>query len=131
MNKTYKVNKPEVIDLDAGWYGGGFRFVLEKNNHGYVLNYGAELKKNETISDQKILNFWNDLENIDVWKWRRKYPYWKQKYEPLLDGCAWELKLRNRYGKAKYCYGYESFPRNFGKLIKALNQLFGTEVEWR
>ena len=21
--------------------------------------------------------------------------------------------------------------RNFGKLIKALNQLFGTEVEWR
>ena len=30
-----------------------------------------------------------------------KVPYWKQKYEPLLDGCAWELKLKI-VGKAKY-----------------------------
>ena len=43
---------------------------------------------------------------------------------------SWELKLRNRDGKSKYCHGYASFPRNFKKLIKALNELFGAEVEW-
>ena len=70
------------------------------------------------------------MDKLEVWNWKKKYPYWKQKYEPLLDGCSWELKLRNREGRAKYCSGYESFPRNFKKLIKALNELFESDIDF-
>ena len=47
----------------------------------------------------------------------------------MLDGYNWELKLRDRHGRAKYCSGYESFPRKFKKLIQELNTLFGSEIE--
>ena len=48
----------------------------------------------------------------------------------MLDGCDWKLKLRNRDGRAKFCSGYESFPRKFKDLIKELNKLFGSEIEF-
>ena len=48
----------------------------------------------------------------------------------MLDGCDWKLKLRDRDGRAKYCSGYESFPRKFKDLIKELNNLFGSEIEF-
>ena len=63
---------------------------------------------------------------MGVWKWRKKYPYSKLKFEQLLDGYNWELKLRDRKGRAKYCSGYQSFPRKFNDLIKELNILFGS-----
>ena len=62
--------------------------------------------------------------------WRKKYPYVKPKYEPMLDGYSWELKLRDRNGRAKYCTGYESFPRNFKKLIYELDDLFDSEIDF-
>ena len=64
-----------------------------------------------------------------VWQWHKKYPYWK-KYQPICDGCVWELKLRNRNGRAKYCSGHESFPRKFKDLIKELNILFGASIKF-
>ena len=127
MNKIFK---PEVIDLDAGWYGGGFSFKLEKNKSGSVLDNRFEIKVVPVISDQKIIRFWDRIEEIGVWKWRKKYPYSKLKYEQLLDGYNWELKLRDRKGRAKYCSGYESFPRNFKKLIKVLNELFESDIDF-
>ena len=121
--------KKEVIELDARWYGGGFSFQLQKNNTGLILeNYVESPLVN--IEEIKIINFWEKIEKIRVWQWHKKYPYWKQKYEPLLDGCTWELKLRNRNGRAKYCSGYESFPRKFKDLIKELNNLFGSKIEF-
>ena len=62
--------------------------------------------------------------------WRKKYPYSKLKYELLLDGYNWELKLRDRKGRAKYCSGYQSFPRKFNDLIKELNILFGSKINF-
>ena len=121
--------KQEVIDLEGIWYGGGFSFKLEKDKSGNVFDY-PEIKKTPPISDVKILKFWNTIEKLGVWDWKRKYPYWKQKYEALPDQCSWKLKLRDRNGKTKYCHGYASFPRNFKKLIGELNELFETNVEW-
>ena len=108
--------KEEAIELEAIWYGGGFHFCLDKNS--------------SKIEDYKILSFWDRIEEIGVWKWHKKYPYWKLKYEQLLDGYNWELKLRDRNGRAKYCSGYESFPRKFKDLIKELNTLFGLKIEF-
>ncbi len=82
------------------------------------------------VPDYKILSFWDRIEEMGVWKWRKKYPYSKLKYEQLLDGYNWELKLRDRKGRAKYCSGYQSFPRKFNDLIKELNILFGSKINF-
>ena len=41
------------------------------------------------------------MEELDVWNWKKKYPYWKQKGEAVTDGCHWTLKLRDRKGREK------------------------------
>ena len=102
---------------------------LLENNKARVNTFKS-LGQIIDIKDYKILSFWNKIEEIGVWKWHKKYPYSKLKYEQLLDGYNWELKLRDREGRAKYCSGYESFPRKFKDLIKELNNLFGSKIEF-
>ena len=122
--------KQEVIDLEGTWYGGGFSFKLENDKSGNVFDY-PEIKKTLPISDEKILKFWDNLDKLGVWQWKKKYPYWQQKYESLPDQCSWKLKLRDRKGRAKYSHGYASFPRDFKKLINEFNLLFESKVDWR
>ena len=122
--------KEEVIELEAIWYGGGFHFRLLGDKTGLVVDDFAADDNPSKIEDYKIIEFWKKVEELGVWKWYKKYPYWKQKYEPMLDGCDWKLKLRDRNGRAKYCAGYESFPRKFKKLIRELNNLFGSNIEF-
>ena len=102
---------------------------LLENNKGSIIIPRLDAKIVD-IQDYKILSFWDRIEEIGVWKWHKKYPYSKLKYQQLLDGYNWELKLRDRSGRAKYCSGYESFPRKFKELIKALNDLFGSEIQF-
>ena len=102
---------------------------LLDNKKGSIITPGLNAKIVD-IQDYKILSFWDRIEEIGVWKWHKKYPYSKLKYQQLLDGYSWELKLRDRRGRAKYCSGYESFPRKFKDLIKELNKLFGSEIEF-
>ena len=101
---------------------------LLQNNKGVIIIPSSETKIVD-IQDYKILSFWDRIEEIGVWKWHKKYPYSKLKYEQLLDGYNWELRLRDRNGRAKYCSGYESFPRKFKDLIKELDILFGTNID--
>ena len=102
---------------------------LLENNKGSIITPRLDAKIVD-IQDYKILSFWDRIEEIGVWKWHKKYPYSKLKYQQLLDGYNWELKLRDRRGRAKYCSGYESFPRKFKELIKALNDLFDSEIQF-
>ena len=102
---------------------------LLENNKGSIIIPRLDAKIVD-IQDYKILSFWDRIEEIGVWKWHKKYPYSKLKYQQLLDGYSWELKLRDRRGRAKYCSGYESFPRKFKELIKALNDLFDSEIQF-
>ena len=122
--------KKEVIELEAIWYGGGFHFILKEDKTGLVLRNFVEDSESSKIDENKIIIFWKKVEELGVWKWHKKYPYWKQKYEPLLDGCVWKLKLRDRDGRAKYCSGYESFPRKFKDLITELNHLFNSNIDF-
>ena len=80
------------------------------------------------LEEYKILSFWDKIEQIGVWKWSKKYPVKDPELEQLLDGYNWQLKLRDRKGRAKYCSGYESFPKKFKDLIKELNYLFGSNI---
>jgi len=97
---------------------------LLENNKGRVII--DEIEQIVDVPDYKILSFWDRIEQIGIWKWKKSY---NPKYE-ILDGYQWELKLRDRNGRAKYCSGYESFPRKFKDLIKELNNLFGSKIEF-
>lgn len=72
--------KEEAIELEVIWYGGGFHFRLLNDKIGLVINDFVEDNKPSKIEDYKIINFWNELDKLGVWKWNKKYPYWKQKY---------------------------------------------------
>ena len=120
--------KKEVIELEAIWYGGGFHFKLLDDKNVFIRDGSAYFEPYK-IKDNKIIIFWKKVEELGVWKWKKNYPYWKEK-RLITDGCDWTLKLRDRNGRAKYCSGYESYPRKFRVLIKELNILFEAEIDF-
>ena len=122
-------NKKEVIFYSGFSMEPPKQVELLENNKGKVL---AEAFDGDIVDvpDYKILSVWDRIEEIGVWKWRKKYPYGTQNKLQLLDGYNWELKLRDRNGRAKYCSGYQSFPRKFKDLIKELNILFGSKIKF-
>jgi hypothetical protein len=61
----------------------------------------------------KIINFWKKVEELGFGNGIKNIIIGNQKYQPFPCGCEWKLKLRDRKGRAKYCSGYESFPRKF------------------
>ena len=121
--------KKEVISYSGHSMIPPERVELLENNKASIITPRLDAKIVD-IQDYKILSFWDRIEEIGVWKWHKKYPYSKLRYQQLLDGYNWELKLRDRKGRAKYCSGYESFPRKFKELIKALNDLFGSKIQF-
>tara|TARA_B100000927_G_scaffold72144_1_gene57351 strand:+ start:204 stop:599 length:396 start_codon:yes stop_codon:yes gene_type:complete len=127
--RKLKVNKKEVIFYSGFSMEPPEQVELLENNKGKILASSFDGFIVD-VPDYKILSFWDRIEEMGVWKWRKKYPYSKLKYEQLLDGYNWELKLRDRKGRAKYCSGYQSFPRKFNDLIKELNILFGSKINF-
>jgi len=127
--RKLKVNKKEVIFYSGFSMEPHEQVELLENNKGKILASSFDGFIVD-VPDYKILSFWDRIEEMGVWKWRKKYPYSKLKYEQLLDGYNWELKLRDRKGRAKYCSGYQSFPRKFNDLIKELNILFGSKINF-
>ena len=107
----FSMDPPETLELLVNFEG---RITSDQN------------QKIIKLEEYKILSFWDKIEQIGVWNWSKKYPVKEPELEQLLDGYRWELKLRDRNGKAKYCSGYMSFPRKFKDLIKELNALFGS-----
>jgi len=127
--RKLKVNKKEVIFYSGFSMEPPEQVELLENNKGKILASSFDGFIVD-VPDYKILSFWDRIEEMGVWKWRKKYPYSKLKYEQLLDGYNWELKLRDRKGRVKYCSGYQSFPRKFNDLIKELNILFGSKINF-
>ena len=118
------MKKKEVIFYD----GNAFRSTsntleLKAGNKGIVsgMGYMQEIQ----LTERKIKNFWKKMDELDVWGWEKDY----SPIGSICDGLVWELRLRNKDGKAKVVNGYEEYPHNFNKLIKALNNLFGSKIE--
>ena len=109
----FSMDPPETLELLVNFQG---RITSDQN------------QKIIKLEEYKILSFWDKIEQIGVWNWSKKYPVKEPELKQLLDGYRWELKLRDRNGKAKYCSGYMSFPRKFKELIKELNTLFGSNI---
>ena len=121
-----EINKKETI------YYSGFSMDPPETLE-LLINFEGRITSDQNqkiikLEEYKILSFWDKIEQIGVWNWSKKYPVKEPELEQLLDGYRWELKLRDRNGKAKYCSGYMSFPRKFKELIKELNILFGSNI---
>lgn len=96
---------------------------LLDDNKGRIIEDGAEILTD--LKEYKILHFWEKVNELQVWKWKREY---NPKFE-VLDGHQWELKLRNREGKIRNFDGHMSYPENYNYFIKELNNLFGSKIK--
>ena len=115
--------KKEIIYYESGSMGFPNSVELLESNKGKILEEGSELIVD--LKEHKILHFWDKMDELQVWKWKREY---NPKYE-ILDGHTWELKLRNRNGRTRNFDGHESYPNNYNEFIKELNNLFGSEIK--
>ena len=117
----------EVVQIRTEYYGGG-QYILLDNDRGLVSEHmdGDPIKVK--IDEFKKQNFWKKLDELGVWNWHSKYPHKQPKYQSKPDMTDWELKIVY-HDKAKYCSGYDSFPKNFKKFIKELSNLMGVEFK--
>jgi len=115
--------KKEIIYYENGSMGFPNSVELLESNKGKILEEGSELIVD--LKEHKILHFWDKMDELQVWKWKREY---NPKYE-ILDGHQWELKLRNRNGRTRNFDGHMSYPDNYNEFIKELNNLFGSEIK--
>ena len=115
----------EVIELSAQYYEG-FKYISLENNVGLVDELGSSTKVK--IDEFKKQNFWKKIDELGVWNWHSKYPHKQPKYQSMPDMTDWELKIIY-HDKAKYCSGYDYFPRNFKKFTKELSHLMGVEIK--
>ena len=100
---------PEILELKAG-------------NKGSIKVEG--FMEEIQLTERKIKNFWKKMDELDVWNWEKNYSIGE-----ICDGHMWKLYLRNKEGKAKVIIGHSEYPHNFNKLIKTLNNLFGSKIE--
>tara|TARA_B100001057_G_scaffold118642_1_gene117263 strand:+ start:44 stop:400 length:357 start_codon:yes stop_codon:yes gene_type:complete len=96
---------------------------LKDNNIGIVVS--EKETKGVELSDDSIDLFWQTINEIDVWNWKREY----SPEEKMLDGHIWELSLTSGTGRSKKVWGQETYPTSFNELIKALNLLFETKID--
>ena len=122
--------KKEVIYFDAGAYGP---FAKCELINGYLesdyMNMDEEASgesKKIKLDESKILYFWKRIDELNVWNWNKRY----EDEMAMTDGYTWEVKLRNRDGRAKYSTGYEKFPKTFKKFVDELNKLFETKITY-
>ena len=118
------MKKKEAIFYEGNAFPSiGDTLELKADNKGSASGMGY--MREFQLTDRKIKNFWKKMDEIDVWGWEKNY----SPVNEICDGLVWELRLRNKDGKAKVVNGHEEYPHNFNKLIKALNNLFGSKIE--
>jgi hypothetical protein len=119
------MKKKEAIFYEANSFPSSGPEILElkADNKGSVMEgcfQGLEVQ----LTDRKIKNFWKKMDEIHIWNWEKNYSIGE-----ICDGHMWKLYIRNKEGKAKVVNGHSEYPHNFNKLIRALNNLFGSKIE--
>jgi len=119
------MKKKEAIFYEANSFPSSGPEILElkADNKGSVMEgcfQGLEVQ----LTDRKIKNFWKKMDKIHIWNWEKNYSIGE-----ICDGHMWKLYIRNKEGKAKVVNGHSEYPHNFNKLIRALNNLFGSKIE--
>ena len=119
------MKKKEAIFYEANSFPSPGPEILElkADNKGNVIEEGLQGVEVQ-LTERRIKNFWKKMDEIDVWNWEKNYSIGE-----ICDGHMWKLYIRNKEGKAKVVIGHSEYPHNFNILIKALNNLFGSNIE--
>ena len=119
------MKKKEAIFYEANSFPSPGPEILElkADNKGNVIEEGLQGLEVQ-LTERKIKNFWKKMDEIHIWNWEKNYSIGE-----ICDGHMWKIYLRNKEGKAKVVIGHSEYPHNFNKLIKALNNLFGSKIE--
>ena len=130
----------KIIELEfeiGGFHQGHERLVLESNKISVIGDYQETLVTHNP-SDEDWKEFSQSLEQLKVWDWKQRYD------SHILDGTQWSLLVRTtRYLMAQSpfatsddkpvpyseinCWGSNSFPPDFSKLITSINKLINQD----
>ena len=106
----------------------GDTVFLSNKNEGTIVKWhdgNVEYEKKIYIPDHKILTFWDMMDELNVWQWKK---YYSHPEYTIVDGDMWHLELSNVNGKTIETKGSSYYPRNFKKLIENLNYLFSSNI---
>ena len=120
------MKKKEVIFYESNSFPSPGPEILElkTGNKGSIMEEGVAQGLEVQLTERKIQNFWKKMDELNVWNWEKNYSFGE-----ICDGHMWQLNLRNKEGRVKVSKGHSEYPYNFKKVINALNNLFGSEVE--
>jgi len=130
----------KIIELEfeiGGFHQGHERLVLESNKISVIGDY-QEILVTHNPSDEDWKEFSQSLEQLKVWDWKQRYD------SHILDGTQWSLLVRTtRYLMTQSpfatsddkpvpyseinCWGSNSFPPDFSKLITSINKLINQD----
>ena len=130
----------KIIELEfeiGGFHQGHERLVLESNKISVIGDY-QEILVTHNPSAEEWKEFSKSLEQLKVWDWKQRYD------SHILDGTQWSLLVRTtRYLMAQSpfatsddkpvpyseinCWGSNSFPPDFSKLITSINKLINQD----
>jgi hypothetical protein len=130
----------KIIELEfeiGGFHQGHERLVLESNKISVIGDY-QEILVTHNPSAEEWKEFFKSLEQLKVWDWKQRYD------SHILDGTQWSLLVRTtRYLMAQSpfatsddkpvpyseinCWGSNSFPPDFSKLITSINKLINQD----
>ena len=130
----------KIIELEfeiGGFHQGHERLVLGSNKISVIGDYQETLVTHNP-SAEEWKEFFQSLEQLKVWDWKQRYD------SNILDGTQWSLLVRTtRYLMAQSpfatsddkpvpyseinCWGSNSFPPDFSKLITSINKLINQD----
>ena len=130
----------KIIELEfeiGGFHQGHERLVLGSNKISVIGDY-QEILVTHNPSAEEWKEFSQSLEQLKVWDWKESYQ------DDILDGTQWSLLVRTtRYLMAQSpfgtlddktlpyseinCWGSNSFPPDFSKLITSINKLINQD----
>ena len=130
----------KIIELEfeiGGFHQGHERLILESNKISVIGEY-QEILVTYNPSAEEWKEFSQSLEQLKVWDWKQRYD------SNILDGTQWSLLVRTtRYLMTQSpfatsddkpvpyseinCWGSNSFPPDFSKLITSINKLINQD----
>ena len=131
----------KIIELEfeiGGFHQGHEDLILASNKISVIQSEYQETLLTHNPSAEEWKEFSQSLEQLKVWDWKQRYD------SHILDGTQWSLLVRTpRYLMAQSpfatsddkpvpyseinCWGSNSFPPDFSKLITSINKLINQD----
>ena len=131
----------KIIELEfeiGGFHQGHEDLILASNKISVIQSEYQETLVTHNPSDEDWKEFSQSLEQLKVWDWKQRYD------SHILDGTQWSLLVRTtRYLMTQSpfatsddkpvpyseinCWGSNSFPPDFSKLITSINKLINQD----